>query len=566
MDDAPRLPIRSDRLREAGWHTCALVLLIGATWLVYQPSLDFVPRWDHWSFLREVSRDEDFASLLRRCYSYNRSSVNARGDCELFRPVLFTLLCAEQALFGHDFAAWQRVGVLLHLAVVLLLLLLLLRLRLWLVPEASSSFCPLAYGFCLFFSLNVSLFEMVAWSHINGYMLFVGFCLAAVLVLWPEFTDRPAARLPWLRLLLAWTLLALAAFTHEVGQFFAVVFALVLGLAFWRAGRRGRAVFLFFCFALLLPIYQTANSIDLALHDLDTPPLTPGRLLSIAYQDAALTAYNVWRYVLFTLVHPFFPSCVKWSYFGRVVIGEPTQFPALYIQPGLLLLVSYAVVGLLLFTGLRSLPGLPRSRRGRVLFCLLLLPAALIVLQTTINVLGRLNLRPGSGILNSSCYYCYQPTACLLLILYALWQVNPARTTAPRRQIALLAGLLVLTGASALRTREISLTLKAMHRHVRIHTRAINGLVKQHRHDPTFRFSFDPAVYKQLEREWNVAFPEILFPRFIDHVNPTFVFVMRERKLAALPVEEYCRQAGCSRFHFFPAFRTRLEDAHDESP
>lgn len=561
-DPAPPAPAALDlhqRRLTLACHTAGLVLLVAATWLVYRPALAHVPRWDQWWFLREAAPYQDFAPLLRHCYSYNRTSNFGRGDFELFRPALFALLCAEKVLFDTNFSAWQRFGLGLHLAVVLLLLLLLLRLRLWLVPDAASSFCPLAYTLGLFFALNVSLAEAVMWTHIHGYILFVGLVLAAVLLVLPELTGRPDARRFGLRLAAAWMLLAVAVFTHEVGQLFAVVFALVLALALRRAGRPRRAVGVFLAFAILLPLYQAANSLDLALHG-PLPTRSPWELLPQTWGQVSVTGWNVARYLLYTFVQPFFPSCLEWSYFGRLVINEPVENPGPFIRPGPLLAVSYATLALLLLTGLAALatlPRRPRTDRGPALAGLLLLPVSLAGVQTLLNVLGRLNVRPGSGQLISSSYYAYLPFACLLIVLYVLWQASRSGSPGrPRGEYAVLAGLLVVTTASAARTREIAGVLRDHHRQVRTVTRDIRAVLHEHRHDPAFRFAFDPPLLARLDRDRGVTFPEILFPRHLDPRHPTCVFVLRDKSLAALPLDEYCRVAGRSPSCPFP----ELED------
>src|SRR5262249_3124971 len=153
---------------------------------------------------------------------------------DLFRPVLFTLLCAEKYLFGNNFEASQALGLSLHCLVAVLLFALLRRIeriaRVRRADTASDADLPtpawlvfMPHAVTVFFALNFASMELVVWAHLHGYLLFLILVLAALLLLM-DYIYRP--ELSSLRLngalIACWALSLLAAFTYELGQLFAI--------------------------------------------------------------------------------------------------------------------------------------------------------------------------------------------------------------------------------------------------------------------------------------------------------------------------------------------------------
>ena len=248
---------RATMLRRAA-TAAVLASLTALLWLVFRPSFAHIPRADHWWYLHQTAGHDRFCDLISLTYSYNRTISN--GDYGLFRPVVFAVFALEKSLFGHDWVWWQRVGFALHLTVLTLFLLLVRRLlTLRAEPAAgtpgAAGMAPLTLGLlglalAAFFALNLSVVEMVVWSHINPYMLSLALALGVMLLVLGVLAapDEPS-RARTARLALAWALLLVAAFTHETGQFFAVVVGAVLALDAARRGRPRLACLRFLAFS-----------------------------------------------------------------------------------------------------------------------------------------------------------------------------------------------------------------------------------------------------------------------------------------------------------------------------
>lgn len=536
------------------------LILVAATWYVYRPSQGHAPRADNWWFWMHTLEQDDFWSILARSYSYNRTSTIAPGDYALFRPVLFGLLSLEKALFGTHFVWWQRAGVGLHLLVVGLLWALLarlIRLRHADAPRGRRVVLHLlAFALALFFAVNFAIVEMVAWSHINGYILFVVFNLGAMLAALDLLErDDLSATGQRLRLAVCFVLLLAGAFTYELGQFFALIVGGVLAVHAWRAGRRRQAVSRLALFAGVALLYVAGDRVDRMAHphahrDVDFHDVMNG--FSV---DA--TRENTTRYLLYTTVQPFVPSGARWAFTGlswslraRLIFSEPgTAWPQFLEWSGLL--VVSAAVGLLLVgrTG-AAVASARRSEAGRWLF--LLLPASLFAMHLGITVLGRLNLRPEPGTLTSATYYSYLPLLMLLIVLFSAWTAAPAPRLASGFELGLTGGLCVLAVGGAGIGETINSTMKDYLRPFRLQVQAMTELVDQHRHDPAFRFALAPELFHACETFQGVPFPLILFGRFIDHDQPTHVVALRGHKLKVEPIAEYARRDDVARLRQLP--------------
>src|SRR5262249_221843 len=181
--------------------------------------------------------------------SSTRPRGSAPGDTDLFRPVLFALLSAEKVVFGPDLGGPQVIGILLH-CIVCLLLLTLFRQIVNLCDGSSdkgeSPPRPIAaslFPFALtgFFALNPGVQELVIWTHLHGYLLFLVFLLGSLALLIRHASGPAAGKLRSPCLWGSWVLALLAAFTYELGQCYAVLAGLFLAAAWcptsgWRRG------------------------------------------------------------------------------------------------------------------------------------------------------------------------------------------------------------------------------------------------------------------------------------------------------------------------------------------
>ena len=171
------------------------VLLVTLILLTFFPSLHHVFRADHWKYLSYVRSTEGFLDTWSSTYSLTRQTDH--GDSHLFRPLLFGCLALERSLFSADIQKYQLVNLFLHTANTCLLFLVLCRLVQVMCPAEKPAAAWPAFGrshavFLLplaasaLFAVNVPGSEMVIWSHIVAYqmwiLLFLGilYCLLGV--------------------------------------------------------------------------------------------------------------------------------------------------------------------------------------------------------------------------------------------------------------------------------------------------------------------------------------------------------------------------------------------------
>jgi hypothetical protein len=518
----------------------ALFLLIGWT---YRPALSHPPREDQWSFLLDTFDEDRFVPLLLKTYSYNRTRVIFPGDYALFRPGLFALLSAEKALFGHRTAYWQAFGIGLHCAVVGVFLALLLRLaRLFPVPipAVRRLRVALAYMLALFFGVNFACTEMVVWHHIHGYMLYTLLVLGGVFLLLGDICGDGSPASAW-RLAGAFALILAAAFTYETGSVFAVVLGGALGLAYARRRLFRRAVFVFALFASILVVYRTADRLDQLAHPNPAPDVSFAAVL--AHARLGPTLEHAGRYVLFTLVQPFFPSAPGWDFGTRLVMPEPGDAPERFFRWKQQLFFGYAVVLVGASLAVWRFGRLLASRRVLAASPLLLLLLGLLALHLVVIVLGRMNLRPGPLVLMLNSYYAYTPLLLLLVGAYFLWvRLAPAR---PRLECATLLLLLLAFGAiadrSAHKVHAMTELMAARQRPLIRRIATLDELIEQHGRDPRFGISFSPELRETLDSYHGLWQLEILYFRFIDHDAPTHVLCAEGGGYATLPIEEFRR-------------------------
>ena len=140
------------------------ILIAIITLTAYYPSLGHMPRSDQFIYLANTAEQHNFLSLTFKNYAFNRADLHyGIKDELLFRPVIYSFLGFEKWLFGLNFIYWQLAGILLHLAVLWFLLKLLIGIH----KSWGASLLT------LFFGVLFAGSEMVVWSHINGYLIFI---------------------------------------------------------------------------------------------------------------------------------------------------------------------------------------------------------------------------------------------------------------------------------------------------------------------------------------------------------------------------------------------------------
>ncbi|GEM_PF-2900584 len=566
-----------------------MIGVVAAIWIAYWPSLEHVPRADQWAYLIDTLHCRSLGELWSESYSYNRVRAVGPGDADLFRPILFALLVAEKHVFGNNFVPSQAISLLLHTTVALLLLALLRRIASSAPPspplrkggEGGGSIAPqavvharlelpavtwrlLPHGLTIFFALNFSSMELVVWAHVHGYLLFLVFVMAALLLL-ADFAyrnDLGPRRLRW-TLAGCWLLTLLSAFTYELGQFFAVILGIVVGIvARQRAGAAMREngarnlfvlkkvpgtvftkeLFLAGCFVAILPVYQAVNRWDRALHqgrfaEEYLPEIIQDRALSID------TLEHAGRFAAFTLAQPFFPSVTGCWYQGeRIHVQEPVFGWIKYVLPNAKLLLSYGIASLFLvlcFVGGRHW----WRGAGRHVWPMVVIPWALLGLYAAITVLGRMNLRPSRYILSSNSYYTYISLLFFVIGACALWQTL---APAPTRRLryggaALCAGLVFLGAYSSGRIWHVAERLRVQYAGFHEVVRDLEAFIAQHRHEPDFRLAFDMRPDDPFPVTHSIPFPLTLYSEWIDNWEPKYVVSFPQGRFAVAAADDWRR-------------------------
>lgn len=507
-----------------------LAALFAFVAVAYGPALKHPPRADQWCWLADTRSDHTFLDTLRHSYSYNRTRKIGPGDTDLFRPVLFTLLAAEKAAFEGRITPPQALGIALHCAVCVLLLVLLRQIATIVRPPAEGADEGpdwFLYATVAFFALNPCVQELVIWHHLHGYLLFLLLLFGSMscLLRYTSDSDRtaPAARYLWA----AWGLALVSAFTHELGQIYAVLAG--TSAAFISAPRVGarRALRLVVAFATIAGIYQALNRIDEHVHRATYDPenLQPLIVNEIATRA---TVVHTARYGTYTMVQPYFPSLVQTSCGGQRLQVEETVWKGRRLKvltPALVL--SFTVFGASLvlgFAGLRSLAREPSRPRLLALG----LPLALYAIYGAMTVLGRMNMRPSWAILSSNSYYTYTALLFGLLAAAAGWYATGAWGAPVRKWLAI--GLLVLSGLGAESVWEAN-TMLARHEKQWVQViEAVQEFVDAHRHEPGFGFYIDYGASGHIPVIHTVPIARIVFDKWMSGPAPTYRVTVTDGK------------------------------------
>ncbi|HSQ56676.1 MAG TPA: hypothetical protein VLM40_13115 [Gemmata sp.] len=523
------------------------VVLVAMVWIAYTPSQKHAPRSDHWCFLIDTMKLRSLPEFISGSYSYNRTRITSPGDTDLFRPVLFALLATEQWLFAGDLWIYQTIGMMLHCAVCLLLLGIFRQLAAFVPARAVDSegedpgwrqgaadWLPRALA--AFFALNPAIQELVIWTHLHGYLLFLVLLFASLILLFRHVAGPSAGSVRSLSLWGAWLLALVAAFTYEMGQFYAVLAGLFLAAAAYPRAGLARGTFLFAMFAAIMPIYQGINHYDLEVHRGKYVPDNVHESIAEQMFTRATVKHSL-HFAVYTGVQPFFPSLLQTSFSGgRLQIAE-----SLWTQPLLKRSGPLAVVSALVLFLTASLAGIGLAailwRGERLPILALCLLAGLFGVYAAMTVLGRMNLRPGPPMLMSNSYYTYTALALLLPLTFAAWQgvAHGTGTAASTARKTLVAGLVFLSFAGAEQVWQMNKgmapepIMKDMARPIH----AIQLFVKQHVREPDFTIGIDYDASDDVPTAYHVKVTDAIFHRWLSP-KPKYWIAIRDGKAVVL--------------------------------
>jgi hypothetical protein len=417
------------------------VLLVTLILLTFFPSLHHVFRADHWKYLSYVRSTEGFLDTWSSTYSLTRQTDH--GDSHLFRPLLFGCLALERSLFSADIQKYQLVNLFLHTANTCLLFLVLCRLVQVMCPAEKPAAAWPAFGrshavFLLplaasaLFAVNVPGSEMVIWSHIVAYqmwiLLFLGilYCLLGV---------QSGRRLGKVKHVALWCAIFCMSLIYEITFPIGVVIA---GFAahLQTTWRNKSAVFLWFLSPLL---FSAAINVADYWHW--------GRPIQSSGQCGALLP-TLCRTYFYLVVQPFFPGL------NHPQAGRRTFLP---ITKPDINQVLFSVFGLMLAFALFCVcTTKDRCWRARVIPWVLAMASIAMVQGMLITT--RLVMHPmGLTLLWGSSYYCHFFVIYVLFAFVATTSSQATSASAWRRFCVDCVSLALLAVAlnSATTTRQL---------------------------------------------------------------------------------------------------------------
>lgn len=491
-----RRVLRGDRLADLVFAGLLLLLL----WVVYAPSLSHMPRADQWYFLIDTIDQHKFWDIFAHNYSYSRTRKVMPGDAELYRPLLFAVLAAEKAIFDADFAAYQAVGICLHWGVVCMLLLLLRTLQIFSAEtngDVSPSPSPWIrrlppYGICLFFALNKAVQDLVIWTHLHGYLVFLMFLLASLILLLRYIRYVPSWKSPLLWG--SWALALLSAFTYEMGQLYALMAGLFLAVALPRGTGTMRRLALCGLFAAVMVVYQGADRLDRRIHrGKFQPEQVRTEIKNRAFTKDTLIHSE--RFLVFTTVRPFFPSLWTGRLIacGRILLDEASWSRNQFARCPAIFLLSVSTIALAAGMGFLGFIRLLSNRYKQSLL-VFLFALVLYGIYMGMTVLGRLNLRPGPYCLSFNSYYGYLGLLLALPPCFMLWQACGRNRSATLARMGLCSGMLVLTCYSAVDVRRLNESVAQEQKRCRDSLTVLGGFIERHRHERDFSIDIDFAA------------------------------------------------------------------------
>ena len=284
----------------------AIIFVI--TLLVYWPSFWHLFRGETYIYFLNTQGYDSVGSLISHFYNYEKVRIFEPGDTLLFRPLLFTIIGTEKALFGANYVYWHITALFLHLVATFCLFRLLWKIRAGILAVLVT----------VVFSTMYMIINTVLYEQVVPYMLFTALVLTALYYL----DTKPAITL---------ACMLAASFIHEVGIPFAVLMALYLWLKDKK--RWGLAI-------SAVPLVYLAVYIP---QKLISPPL-----LMASDAGSLLQFRNIW-------VGLSSASILMGTWFFQVVF--PSAFtlkplPGLIYYPAQIVTTSVSVLTLLVFVNL----------------------------------------------------------------------------------------------------------------------------------------------------------------------------------------------------------------------
>ena len=442
----------------------ALLLIVISIVAVYYPSLRHVPRSDQIVYLYEVAHLKDWPSLALGQYDLNRKGTYAPGDERLFRPGLYFILGNEKYFFGYNWVLWQAFGILLHVIVVLLMARLL-----WLIKPGAGALLMTA-----FFALLSINWEMVIFTHLNSYMVFVAGILAALIQV-VQLTSRQQQQ-PWRWIALLASLL-LASSCFEAGIIYSF---LIVGYVLIMTRPLMRQVKLFFL------------------------PLIVG-----------VVAQPLWWW----LVGGLFANGVEFYFSGRNMIVDTwvPDLSALHVNDGYMWYMLFLIgVWVYMASVVSQYP-------------LTALVVVMLGVLSAIIAFGRGSMQGLGNALHHNVHYFYLAWSLITVIVYAA--ASYGRPIKGLLKVFVYVALILVAVLNGYRVYQMNHLQAQAQANTRELLMTIDELVKNHHGDKAFSFSISenfPGNYPYHD-QFNAqqSLIGMLYPSYINATNPKYRFELK---------------------------------------
>ncbi len=465
---------------------------------IYSPSLFHIARADQIAYLAEMGGREGWVSIFDS-YSFARERHFVIGDQILFRPLLYVMLGLERWLFGYNFPAWQSMGPLLHLGVVVLMFRFLRRLGLRLG----------AWGWVVLFATLVPAMELVSWQHLHAYLVFAGVMLAFFHSMLTYLTSEKGRLRGLLQMV---SLLTVACFTYEMG----VVWGFVVVLFFVRGLRRMDGWWL----SVPVLLYLVVSGFDYGRSTL--PSAGPAHFFesTVPGYGACFIKTGVWLFYM-----GLFPGLGS---FYLDALGRTGFFPSHWgIVAGAPLACSILVLLLLVWAW-----GWIRSQKRGLSFQLSGLFLSFLVSYVAVLVVGRMSIR-GLDYLFKNIYYTYFFWMFGILFIGA-WMASLKREGRDvfGRFRVLLAGIgCCFACYHGFQVWDMNQKLAEKSETIRVVIIETNELIARNGRRPDFSFFAPVSKWENPEIEWlsngakRFTLLEALYPKWFRVEDPLYVRV-----------------------------------------
>lgn len=488
------------------WQWLGFAAIAFVVLLVYYPSLMHVSRGDQVMYLGEVANLKGFKALAVDTYDLNRHRTIAPGDELLFRPIVYFVLGAEKFFFGYHFMGWQLVGLLLHLMVVWQMLRLLLTIRLGLEALWATAF----------FAVLFTNMEMVIWQHINSYMVFVVCLLFALRHIYLLCLGKDEKVSTVLCIAAAFLV---ACFTYEPAN----VYALMTAVLLWFAVPKLRG----YVWLIVLPVilYALASWGNVMVNHYT---ISEGQAIKHGFhpikaiKDFAVS-FSFWGY------SGFFPTQLDMMFAARNMIKDGAQLiKPLNLSNGIVW-AMLGVVAISIWAFCRRLVLLTRNQAA-----FLWLLAGMMVIYTSVIVLGRISSRGLLNVLRVDLYYSYIYWVLLMPLLYAMIDVSVLRRWQRWVMGLCIAVVIIANGFLLYQANDKQMR---ENNHITIFVNTLDLLIKERGHEKDFSFYVADNypgnyVYPEFRKITDepgrmYSFAEILYPQYFTRDNPKYKFLTK---------------------------------------